>query len=184
MKNIQINNIDWLNRYWWLGFILLIIGEFILFRNFVYREMVPYIPMAFDQAGYLSVAYGLYEIAKSQGIWAAIVSAMTFPSGPLFMLQSLLFFLLTGASRFSALSINFIYFAALQWVTFLTVRYLFKKTDMAIMAVGILLATKVPFYVGGGISDFRMDFIAFCLYGIFIAAVLRSNIFLNTKWSF
>lgn len=31
--------------------------------------------------------------------------------------------------------------------------------------------------------DFRIDFMAFCLYGIFMACVVKSNLFLDFKWS-
>src|SRR3989338_3945006 len=135
--------VDGLKRYWWIGFILLIVAEFLLFRHYVYRELVPYFPEASDQSVYLRMVYGLYEAGKNHGVWYAIVAAIKFSHGPLFALQSTLFLLLTKAARFNALLPNFIYYVALQLVTFLTAQYLFKKIDLAIMALGLLLSAQV-----------------------------------------
>jgi hypothetical protein len=37
--------------------------------------------------------------------------------------------------------------------------------------------------MGGGLFDFRMDFFAYCLYGVWAAGVLRSRLFLDPYWS-
>jgi hypothetical protein len=45
------------------------------------------------------------------------------------------------------------------------------------------LSDEKPIHVAGGIYDFRIDFYALCFFGIWCCAVLRSDIFLDAKWS-
>ena len=52
------------------------------------------------------------------------------------------------------------------------------------IALGLILSQiTLWFWQGGGLFDFRMDFLAYCLYGIWACAVIRSQLFLHRYWS-
>jgi hypothetical protein len=93
-------------------------------------------------------------------------------------------FFLFGANRFSALLPNFIYFIILQAITLYTIRHFSKKTYLSLFVLGVMLAALSPTSLIGGMYDFRMDFIAFCLMGIWVACVIRSQLFLDRRWSY
>ena len=97
--------------------------------------------------------------------------------------QAALFYLLASASRLSALTINFIYFAALQIVSYSVVSKMTRDSLYGLMFVGLILMLDMPFFWAGGLIDFRLDFASACIYGIFIAMVIQSDVFLNVKWS-
>src|SRR5262249_15020467 len=75
------------------------------------------------------------------------------------------------------------YFAALQCVLARTVRWLTDRWALALIGVGLLMMTLSPFRPAGGLTDFRVDFSVFCLFGILVCAVLRSELFLSLRWS-
>lgn len=174
---------DYTNRYWWVWFSLLALAEYLFFRTYALREIAPYYPFAFDQASYLPISYELYENILHKGLISGIQHSTILATGPLFPLQTVFFFFLTSASRLNAITINLIYYVLFQLAVFLTVRHLFKNIHMAIIALAVLLMIKTPFFMAGSLYDYRMDFLAFCLYGIFIACVLVSDIFTLRKWA-
>jgi hypothetical protein len=88
-----------------------------------------------------------------------------------------------GGSRFAALLPNFIYFALLQIALVGAMRWLAGRWSTAFLGLGLLLMARSPFNTAGGIYDFRMDFIAFCLYGMFLCCAIRSNLFMRVRWS-
>jgi hypothetical protein len=51
------------------------------------------------------------------------------------------------------------------------------------MLLGIILCQNTPWYWAGGLFDFRFDFIAYCLYGIWVCAVVQSRVFLDRCWA-
>ncbi|HLB55912.1 MAG TPA: hypothetical protein VJK30_01080 [Coxiellaceae bacterium] len=161
----------------------LIIFQFILFNHYVHAAIVDFYPTNFDQQSYLTTCYALYESIKHAGIWHGFLNGPVLSTGFLFPIQTVLFFLLVGASRFHALLINFIYFAAMQIFIVSVCKKLLNNFSIPLILLGFLLVVNVPFLVPGGLADFRMDFIAFCLYGIVITCILRSDIFLNKRWA-
>jgi hypothetical protein len=54
---------------------------------------------------------------------------------------------------------------------------------LGFVGVGLLLSQTSAFFWAGGLFDYRIDFSAHCLYGIWILAVLRSGVFSDTKWT-
>lgn len=165
-----------------LGTLLLI--EFILFRNYILSEVVWAYPPNFDQAAYLGQAYELYEQMRTAGIWHAIIHQPDAPQGALLQLQAALLFKSMGhASRFIALSLNFFYFALFQLALVKSVRELTGRWSVAFLGLALLLTASAPFNAAGGIDDFRMDFIALCLYGTFLCCVVCSGIFMRVGWS-
>jgi hypothetical protein len=166
-----------------LAFILLL--QWMLFLEFIRREILWSYPTAFDQGVYLSSAYDSYErfLAKGplEGLWHVITIHR--PTGVMLDTQAAVLFLFLGPSRHSALTLNFLYFAAFQLVLAYTLFWLTGRFAFAFIAIGLLLSVSSPFYVTGGLADFRMDLIASCLYGIFLCMVVRSNVFQSRAWS-
>jgi hypothetical protein len=167
------------SRFWgWISVLALLGAEFALFRHELLREVVWAYPPNSDQVNYLMQAYWSYELLRHHGL-RAMLAVQTGPQGLLMPCEAALWFCVAGASRFSALSLNFFHFAAFQLVTVGVIRWLTRRWTMCFIALGLLLTALTPYQRPGGLDDFRMDFSAFCLFGIFIALVLRSRMFLS-----
>ena len=160
----------------------LIVLEFLLFRAYALREILPYYPTNSDQTLYLYKSYAMFEMILNQGLRKAILMGPDMANSSLFTYQAAIFFLLTGATRFSALCLNFIYFAGLQLFGFYVIKTLTNRYSLAIIFIGFILMLKTTFLFAGGLMDFRIDFMAMCLYGIYAASILKSEIFFNRKW--
>jgi len=168
----------------WTVVTVLLIAEFILFRRFVVREVVWAYPPNTDQVAYLQQSYELFEQMRSHGVWHAVAHQPEAPQGAFLQLQAaLLFRAIGGASRFAALSLNFFYFALFQVALVGSLRWLTGRWSIGFIGLGLLLTAKSPFNEAGGIYDFRIDFIAFCLYGTFLCFVIRSSVFARARWS-
>src|SRR5262249_47691313 len=72
---------------------------------------------------------------------------------------------------------NFFYFAVFQCTLAGTLRWLSGRWSVALFGVGLLLTATTPYSGCGDLTDFRIDFIAFCLFGTFICFVVRSRFF-------
>ena len=180
------------NRIGWLFVIALLLAQFGLWRQFVLREVAWAYPTNFDQLAYLEQSYQTYERILSHGLVTGLEEGMGLRFGHLPMnaagatlhLQAAVLYLMMGASRLSALSLNFLYWAAFQLVLIATLRWLTARWDATFLGLGLLLTTITPFFAtGGSLFDFRLDFIAFCLFGIFVCAVIRSGVFADWRWS-
>src|SRR5262249_55260118 len=88
-----------------------------------------------------------------------------------------------GASRLSALTLNFIHFALLQVALAWVLLWLSKRWSVALFAVGLLLTAGAPFWWVGGLMDFRIDFMAMSLFGVFACLLLRSGVCASRGWS-
>lgn len=163
----------------WLLLILLFILQYVGFYCYLQREIVRFYPANYDQASYLPYVYTLYEKIKQDG-FSILWHYHWLPTGVLFPLNALISFFCFGPSRFSALLPNFCYFIALQVIAFITAKKLSGKNAFGFICVGLILTLNTPFFIGG-IADFRMDFIACSLYGIFTCMVLQSRLFLLRK---
>lgn len=187
IMNDQLNSVPKTkgNFIFWTCFSLLILLEYCLFRNYVLREIANYYPTNFDQAAYLPITYKLYEDILTYGIkpiwmWADNLNGFT---TLLFPVQAALSYLFFGASRITALSINFGFFVLLQGFTLKVIKDISYNHYIAFLILGLLLLTNTIYGDSGSIVDFRMDFIALCLYGITILCVMRSDFFQDRKWS-
>jgi hypothetical protein len=169
--------------WFYIAIFVLLAIEYMWFRTYVLHEIAYYYPYNFDQASYLRASYVLYHDVKVRGLHSIWQYYPIGATGLLFPLQTLLFFLLFGTSRLTALSISFFYFALLLCVCILVVKRFSRKLYVPIIFLALLLSIQTPFLPFGGVTDFRIDFIAFCLYGIFITCVIRSQIFLERKWT-
>ncbi|MGI0025725.1 MAG: hypothetical protein ACREA4_11365, partial [Nitrososphaera sp.] len=71
----------------------------------------------------------------------------------------------------------------MQLALFYTIRSLTGSLVLGMIGLGLLLSQDVGFFWAGGLFDFRIDFVAYCLYGTWVCMVLRSDIFLDKKWT-
>lgn len=163
--------------FFWMGLISLIILEYCLFRSYILREIVPFYPRFYDQTEYLYESYKIYQNFLNLGFLKTISQIQSMPQTLLFPFQAGFFFLFFSPSRLTALSLNFLYFALLQITVFALLKKITKVFLYSFLFIGILLNTDT-FIVA---NDFRIDFMAFCLYGIICCVVIDSRIFLNRK---
>jgi hypothetical protein len=100
------------------------------------------------------------------------------PNGFLLSLEGGLATALTGAHRTAALSVNIVMLIVSQCFLFFAVRRAFSEAA-AWCALTLFFLTATPFLGAGGIFDFRIDFSAFCIFGIWACTVLSSRVFLE-----
>jgi hypothetical protein len=174
-------NINRTSRWLWL----IIVLEGILFWRYVSTQVAPFYATGFDQAGYLAETYRLFEAMRSGNFTAlaADILGPSHPTGITFEIQGALLALLLGTGRASLLSLNFLYFAALQVVLFQTVRWKTGNSRLALIAVALLLSQSTLTHMTGGMFDYRIDFAAYCTFGIWTCFVLRSGLFKERRWS-
>lgn len=164
-------------------FVVMAFCEYIFFRHYVLLNIVDHYPVAFDQVSYLSMTYLIYANVQKYGVFFGFLKSPVLVTGFLFPIQAVLYFLVFGANRLNALTVNFIYFILMQAYVFYVAK---KNTDNFILPVLMLALTLwffTPLRLVGGMVDFRIDFVALCLYGIFVSAVIDSNIFYSFKGS-
>jgi hypothetical protein len=168
-----------------LGITILLVIQYGLFRQYAEREVTPFFPQYADQASYLGRSYACYQHILEEGPWSGVVGALEekVPNGLVFEAEAGLLYLVLGPSRLSALTLNFLHFALLEITLFYTLRWYTGRWGPAFLGLGLVLVAGTPFYVCGGVADFRLDFAAFCLYGIFLCVVLRSGVFSSWRWS-
>lgn len=164
-------------------FIGLILIEFLCFRAYLFREFSHGYPQNFDQVGLLAVSYKYLELFLTRD-WNALISIMfDNPQGFLFPIQAALFFLFSGPSWMNSIMLNFIYFVLTQLFIFYLVYGLSHSYKSSYGVLAVFLSFNTPFFFAGGMVDFRIDFFAYCLYTAAIGAIVRSEIFLDRKWT-
>jgi hypothetical protein len=166
--------------------LMVIAFEALLYYNFCIREVAWYPPDNFDQGGYLMEAYRLQEQILTHGfgqVWK-FFSSGAHANGVLFPIEGALSGIILGGTRLPQLCVLFIAFCALQVAAFTAARIVWKSPVYGYIALGLILSQgTLWFQPAGGLFDFRMDFLAYCLYGVWAAAVLRSRLFLDPYWS-
>jgi len=181
---------SWLDRSPRLSAGWMLVGSVFLlqwatFVAFADREITWAYPGYFDQSYYLGLSYKVFEQMLSDGLWTGLWAGVTaqVPQGNLLHPQAALLYLLRGPSRLSALTANWLYMILLEFAIVYTLRWLRQRWSVALLGLALVLTTKSRFEVGGGLMDFRPDFGAFCLYGVLVCAVVRSNLFKSLPWS-
>lgn len=173
------------NRAAWLIFGLLLVAQWLLFKQYVERELAWAYPTSWDQVGYLQATYHIYDSmlkeGPSRGLRAAIAAGS--PTGILLQVQTAVLFLFTGANRISALGVTFAYFALAQTLFFSTIRRLSGRWTLAFLGLAVMMCAETTHFYAGGLDDFRLDSAACSLYGIIISLVIRSNTFVSMRWS-
>ncbi|HEV8268887.1 MAG TPA: hypothetical protein VGR00_11650, partial [Thermoanaerobaculia bacterium] len=169
-----------------LGLALLLVLELALFLRHARREIVPFYPTRHDQATYLGEAYETREAIRAEGLGRGLATgiARSTPNGILLQAEGAFFSAFSGSTRLAALGVNFLLFTLLQIVVFGTLLRRANDTLAAFAGVGLLLTAGTPFFWAGGLFDFRLDFAAFCLFGVFVSLVVRSGFFESPGFSF
>ena len=165
--------------------LLLIALQGLLSYNFYRREVVWYPPQNFDQTGYLTDSYRLEERILKRGfrdLWLAIWQK-GHGTGLALPIEGAVSGLLFGGARLPQLLVLFAAFCALQLVAFGTGCAVWNARAYGYTALGLILCEITPWLWAGGLFDFRIDFIAYSLYGIWVCAILRSKLFLERNWA-
>jgi hypothetical protein len=174
------------NSYFDRSVLLMLIAlEALLFYTFYYREIAWYPPQYFDQTAFLTESYRLQERIHEDGLgvlWMAMTRQGA-PNGWLLHIEGALSGLFFGGGRLPQLLINFLAFATLQMVAFVTARAIWASRIYGYMVLGLILCLTTAWIPQGGLFDFRADLLAYCLYGIWACAILRSKLFLDRRWA-
>jgi hypothetical protein len=164
---------------------MLIVFEALLFYTFYAREIAPYPPQAYDQAVYLAETYALQEHIHTKGlgeVWRAVFSNNH--AGTLALpIEGALFGLILGGTRLPQLCVLFVAFCALQIFAFQTAHKVWGQRAYGFMLLGLILCQDTLWFFAGGLFDFRIDFLAYSLYGIWACSVIRSSFFLDRRWA-
>jgi hypothetical protein len=167
------------------GFLLLI--AFVIDAAIFYRTMIvefaPYFPRYFDQTSYYLDTYLLITRAQTDG-WYVFLQDLISPrsaTGNGFTLQGAVLGFIFGSSRTVIISLNLVYFFALQLTLFQVIQERTRSATFAWIAISLLLSAPTVFNVIGGIFDYRIDFSALCLYGIWTSLLVWSRTFLHAK---
>ena len=164
---------------------LVLTGEFVLFQNLNGKSAWIY-PRWFDQIQYLKEAYLGYEFSLDHGflagVWQTLVN--TSAQGTLHDFWALLVFTITGPSRAAALDVNMLWFMAVQGVTFLAVRRATRSAIASLVSVAFMAALLAPWSGDtGSVTDFRLDWMAACAYGVALGAAVATDGFRSTRGS-
>jgi len=164
--------------------VLLFALEALIFYTQVADQIAPFYPGNYDQAVFYSLSYELaLERFRARG-WSAFLSEWLhprYPFGVLFPSLGALASLIGGPNRTAMLSVNLGALFALQWTVLHVVTERTGRRAFGWMAVGLLLSCGALFNPTGGLYDYRIDFSALCVYGIWIALVLWSNVFRDRR---
>jgi len=155
-----------------------------LFLSGTARHYAWLYPRRFDQVQYLEEAYRAYATRAPAGGLAALAASLrgTAAQGALHRPLAVLAFLALGPTRLAALSLNFWAFAALQAAFFAAVRRVWSSWPVAWMGVGLLAALAQPWSdAPGSATDFRLDWLAACGFGIALAAAWAAAGFRSTR---
>jgi hypothetical protein len=176
--NSSVKSID---RY---VLIALIVLEALACYNFYSREIAWYPPGNYDQTYYLAEAYRTKERILTNGI-GQLVSVLRshYNNGLALPILGALSGLLFTGGRFPELFVSFAVFVLLQIAAYMTGQAVWRSRTYGYMLLGLVLCQNTPWYWAGGLFDFRFDFIAYCLYGIWVCAILRSELFMQRGWA-
>ena len=146
--------------------------QYLLFRQFINREILPVYPIAHDQVIYLNQAFEIYKALQSLDLFELIRIFKSLSTGIFLQFLTGFLYLFFGPSREIALNINFVFFTLLQ-LSLLRFSKVFLKSNLGFyFFVGLLLSLPSLFHIIGGIFDFRLDFAAFCLNFIILLEIL------------
>ena len=164
--------------------LLFIAFQALVCYNFYIREIAWYPPGNYDQTYYLMVAYRTQERVLTNGFGQLLrLVGSGSSTGLALETGGTLSGLVLGGARLPQLLLNFLSFCVLQVVAFATARGAFGSRAYSYMLLGLILCQITPWYWAGGMFDFRFDFVAYCLYGVWICAAIRSKLFFDRRWA-
>lgn len=166
-----------------LGLAAVFAAEWALFAAFTHRHFAWIFPRWLDQQQYLLEAYRSYDRMRASGFVSAAKYALGTPSpqGSLHGFLALLAFAIAGPTRNAALSINIFAFIVFQAAMFAAVRKATGTWALAWAAVGLLAAMHSPWSdSAGSATDFRLDWLGACAYGVALCAAMAGDGFRST----
>jgi hypothetical protein len=175
----KINRIGPRQHTRWIPLLALFAVEAVVFYQQVARNIAPFYPPNFDQLSYYLATYDLINELQIKG-FRAFISELLQPSsatGTTFVLQGALLSFVGGANRTALLTVNLLYLLAMQFTFFQTIRARTGDIRFAWLGMALLLALATLFLRLGGVYDYRIDFSALCLYGIWTCLVVWSGAF-------
>ena len=155
------------------------------FCNFYFREIAWYPPQKLRPSRFSerSLPTGRSRFVKRRRRAVERPLTTSNPSGLLLPIEGAFASLVIGGTRLPQLGVLFIAFAVLQLIAFSTAQVAWHTRAYGYMALGLILCQTTAWFWAGGLFDFRLDFIAHCLYGIWACAVIRSSLFLDRRWA-
>src|SRR5688572_2237794 len=160
-------------------------AEVLALNAYAVREIVWAYPTVFDQLHYTLQSFRIYHAFGEVGVPRALIAYLSShsPQGVLVQVQGALVSLAFGPGWLRLLNVNFLYFVLLQSITAYVAWYVGgRRVRWALLALGLTLSLRTPYFWAGGVMDFRLDFAAFCLYGTLLAVVIRSEVFRSRRW--
>jgi hypothetical protein len=174
-----INRIGPCQHTYWIPLLALFAAETIIFYQQVAHNIAPFYPPNFDQLSYYLATYDLINDFQMRG-FRAFIDEFLQPSsatGTTFVLQGALLSFVGGANRTALLTVNLLYLLAMEFTFFQTIRAHTGDIRFAWLGMALLLALATLFLRLGGVYDYRIDFSALCLYGIWTCLVVWSGAF-------
>jgi hypothetical protein len=171
----------------WLAFGLVL--EAVVFYVHVQLQVAPYYPQVYDQLTYMWATTEILDNLSRHGLEALIQPFRSpMPTGITYPLQGALAQLVLGPGRAALLTVNLLYFLAAQFCLFLTVRRTHGAVShgavsVAWLALALFIGCIGIFKTAGGIADYRIDFAAMCLFGIWVCTLSLTNEFTSRKFS-
>ena len=123
------------------------------------------------------------EALLRTGFWGAAESLLrgAYENGILLHFEALTLFTFFGASRLTALTINFAHLVVYVVVFAGGVKHLTRSRLLGLLASGLAFGTGAFWF--GNMVDYRLDFLASCMFGIFVTAVMLSGVFRSRSGS-
>jgi MFS family permease len=166
----------------WLALALVL--EAVIFYVHVQLQVAPYYPQVYDQLTYMWVTTEILDNLSRHGFDALIQPfRQPMPTGITYPLQGALAQLVLGPGRAALLTVNLLYFLAAQFWVFLTVRRMHGAVSAAWLALALFIGCIGIFKTAGGIADYRIDFAAMCLFGIWVCTLSLTREFTSRKFS-
>ncbi len=159
--------------------------QLLLWNTYFWREIAWHQPEYYDQAGLLLASYRLEQAVLEHGLGAILSYLRTEApfNGLLLSAQGALVALVTGGTRLPRLAVNFGFALLAQLVVFRTARRLGGGSAAGFAALGLMLSLASPWLAAGGLFDFRHDYAAAALYGLWACCIARSAGMLHRRAS-
>jgi hypothetical protein len=165
-------------------FVVALLAEVAIFYAHVQIQIAPYYPQVFDQLNYIGVAQDILRDVHVRGFAALTQPFLSpAPTGITYPEQGALVALVFGYSRASLLTVNLIYFLAAQIAIFFTMMRSRNDAAAAWLSISIFVACDSIFRRAGGIADYRIDFAAMCLFGVWVCLLAKTDQFSSRRFS-
>lgn len=163
----------WLERNQKIIWILFIAVEYLLFKSFAEREVVNYVPLAYDQTVYLEYTYAIFHYISNAQFLKALQYAYAGITSSAMLLVTFVMLIFGGYSRLALLTWNFISWIIMQFCGYKVIGRIAKSSLTGWTFVGLTLLISSPFCMYGGMYDFRWEFMAFCIYTVWALTLIQ-----------